>query len=149
MSFRDVSEAALRRSATISAQPAIPTGRKDVIMNQQPEARRLRDESVAEAVDIEPAAGERFEVLADWWEEETFFHSNSSLKNAHPALQEIISMGEPIVPLILERMRSQGGHWFEALQQITGADPVSPADYGKIAAMQNSWLQWGEDRGYI
>ena len=118
-------------------------------MNQQPEARRLREETVAEAVDIKPANRERFEELAERWEEETFFLSNSARINAHPALQEIISMGEPMVPLIMERMRSQGGHWFEALQQLTGADPVSPADYGKIAAMQNSWLQWGEDHGYV
>ena len=118
-------------------------------MNQQPEARGLREESVAEVVDIEPAARERFEALADWWEEETFFLSNSERINAHPAHQEIINMGEPVVPLILQRMRSHGGHWFEALQQITGADPISPADYGKIAAMQNSWLQWGERNGYV
>ena len=102
-----------------------------------------------DAIEIAPADRERFEALADRWQEETFFHSNSSLKNAHPALQEIISMGEPVAPLILERMRSQGGHWFEALRQITGADPVSPADHGKIAAMQNSWLQWGERNGYV
>ena len=101
------------------------------------------------STDIDPANRKRFEELADQWQEETFFLSRSDLKNAHPALQEIISMGPPMVPLILERMRSQGGHWFEALQQITGADPVSPADYGKIAAMQNSWLQWGERNGYV
>ncbi len=100
-------------------------------------------------MDIEPADRERFEALADRWEEETFFHSNSSLKNAHPALQEIVSMGPPMVPLILERMRSQGGRWFEALAQITGADQISPADYGNIATMQNSWLQWGERNGYV
>ena len=101
-----------------------------------------------DATNIKPADRERFNELADRWREETFFLSRSDLKNAHPALQEIISMGPPMVPLILERMRSQGGHWFEALQQLTGEDPISPADYGKIAAMQNSWLQWGERNGY-
>ena len=65
-----------------------------------------------------------------------------------PLHQEIIALGHPVIPLILERMRSQGGHWFEALQHITGEDPVSPADYGNIAAMQISWLQWGENHGY-
>ena len=100
-------------------------------------------------LDIKSADRQRFNELADRWREETFFHSNSSIKNAHPALQEIISMGPLVVPLILERMRSQGGHWFEALQQLTGADPVSPADHGKIRAMQNSWLQWGERNGYV
>ena len=101
-----------------------------------------------DSTDIEPANRQRFEELADKWEEETFFLSNSDRINAHPALQEIISMGQPMVPLILERMRVEKGHWFEALQQITGEDPVSPADYGKIAAMQNSWLKWGERNGY-
>ena len=100
-------------------------------------------------VDIAPADRERFEALAKRWWEETALHSNSALKNAHPALQEIISMGQSVTPLILERMRAHGGHWFEALRQITGADPVSPADYGNIAAMQDSWLQWGERNGYV
>ena len=91
---------------------------------------------------------ERFQELADRWEEETFFLSRSDRAIAHPAHEAIIDLGQPVVPLILERMRSQGGHWFEALQQITGEDPVSPTDYGNIAAMQNSWLQWGEGHGY-
>ena len=43
-------------------------------------------------------------------------------------------MGQPAVPLILERMRSQGGHWFHALRYITGADPVNPEDLGNVAA---------------
>ena len=101
-----------------------------------------------DAVEIEAADRERFEALAERWEEETFFHSNSALKNAHPALQDIINLGQPMVPLILERMRFPRGHWFEALEQITGADPVSPADYGNIAAMQNSWLRWSEHNGW-
>ena len=121
--------------------------------SQPKPASPQRDERVdakrGDSMDVEPADRERFEALADRWREETFFLSRSDLKNAHPALQEIISMGPPMVPLILERMRYQGGHWFEALQQLTGEDPVSPADYGKIAAMQNSWLQWGERNGYV
>ena len=50
-------------------------------------------------------------------------------------------MEQPAVPLILERMQSQGGHWFHAMHHITNADPVAPADRGKIAAMQESRLQ--------
>ena len=118
------------------------------LLNKEPHVRGLGYNQYGDAVDIEPADRARFQELADRWEEETIFLSNSDRKNAHPAHQEIISLGESVTPLILERMRIQGGHWFEALQQITGEDPVSPADYGNIAAMQNSWLQWGEDHGY-
>ena len=118
------------------------------LLHEEPHVRGLGYGQYGDEVEIDPADRERFQELADRWQEETIFLSNSEQVNAHPALQEIISMGQPATPLILETMRYQGGHWFEALQQITGADPVSPADYGNIAAMQNSWLQWGEDHGY-
>ncbi len=100
------------------------------------------------SMDVEPADRERFEALADQWEEETLFLSFSDQAAAHPAHQEIVSMGERAVPLILERMRSQGGLWFHALRALTGANPVAPEDRGKTDAMQASWLQWGERNGY-
>ena len=103
----------------------------------------------SDAVDIEPADRDRFDELADQWRVETIFHSNSTMIVNHPAYREIISMGEPVVPLILENMRETGGHWFKALRDITGANPVKPSDRGKIAVMQESWLEWGEANGLI
>ena len=90
---------------------------------------------------------ERFEELAHQWENETALLSNSSRAAEHPTYQDIISMGEPAVPLILERMQSRGGHWFHALRYITSADPVNPEDRGNVAAMQASWLDWGRRNG--
>ena len=87
---------------------------------------------------------ERFLELADQWEDETVLLSRSDLASKHPAHREIVSMGEPAVPLILERMKAQGGHWFDALHEITGAGPVEPADRGNIPAMQEAWLKWGD-----
>ena len=66
----------------------------------------------------------------------------------HPAHREIISMGEPAVPLILERMQLQGGHWFHALREMTNANPMKPDDRGNVGAMQAAWLEWGERNGY-
>ena len=106
------------------------------------------DAKHGDAAEIEPADRERFEALAERWEEETFFLSNSERINAHPALREIISMGQPVVPLILERMRAQGGHWFHALYAITGARPVPPESRGRIKEMTQAWLDWGERNGY-
>ncbi len=95
----------------------------------------------------EPTDAERFDELADRWERETVFLSNSSRAAQHPAHREIVGKGEKAVPLILERMQSRGGHWFQALRDITGADPMNPEDRGKIAAMQTSWLDWGRRNG--
>ena len=75
-----------------------------------------------------PADRERFLQLADRWEAETALLSRSDMAIDHPAHKEIVGMGEPAVPLILERMKSQGGHWFPALRALTRVNPVKPAD---------------------
>ena len=118
-------------------------------MNQQPEVRRLPHESAAAAPKIAPADRKRFDELADQWERDTVLLSSSTQAAKHPAHLEIVNMGEAAVPLILERMKSQGGHWFHALRDLTGADPVDFDDRGKIDAMQASWLEWGERNGYV
>ena len=94
------------------------------------------------------ALAERFRILADRWEDETRFLSNSEQVIAHPAHRAIVALGDPVVPLILDRMRAQGGHWFYALHAITGTNPVAREDRGVVAAMQAAWLQWGRDQGY-
>ena len=120
-----------------------------LLLHQEPHVSGLGYGQYADAVEIEPAARERFRELADQWEIETALLSNSEQAAKHPAHQEIMSMGEPVVPLILERMQSQGGHWFHALREITNANPVQPDDRGNVGAMQAAWLEWGEDNGYV
>ena len=95
-----------------------------------------------------PPPRQRFTELADRWEVETVLFSNSHRAVAHPAHMEIIRMGEPAIPLILERMRETGGHWFHALRDITGANPIPHTERGNIPAMQKAWLEWGVRNGY-
>ena len=98
---------------------------------------------------LEPADRERFTELADQWENETVFLSNPDRIAEHPAHREIVSMGESAVPLILKRMQAQGGHWFYALRDITGANPVKPCRAAAtLRAMQACWLEWGKANGY-
>ncbi len=103
----------------------------------------------ADSADIEPADRVRFEELADQWERETVYQSFTDKIIAHPAHREIVSMGESAIPLILERMDTQGGLWFHALKEITGENPVRQGDRGKVPVMQDTWLKWGEANGYI
>ena len=91
----------------------------------------------------------RFNELADTWERETYFLSNSETARRHPAHREIISMGQEVVPLILKRMETQGGHWFMALGELTGAKPIPQEDRGRIRNMQAHWLNWGREQGLI
>jgi hypothetical protein len=66
----------------------------------------------------------------------------------HPAYQEIISMGERAIPLLLAELRREPDHWFVALHTITGANPVPPESEGKVSEMANAWVRWGEKGGY-
>ena len=55
--------------------------------------------------EAEPTHRERFDELADRWEKETIFFSNSSRAAQHPSHREIVGMGEISVPLILRRIQ--------------------------------------------
>jgi hypothetical protein len=90
----------------------------------------------------------KFEKLKAQWEKDTSHHSSMSIICNHPAYQEIIKMGDAIVPILLADLKKAPQHWFWALCVITGANPVPLEDRGKIKKMVNHWLKWGEEHGY-
>ena len=118
------------------------------LLHMEPHVRGLGYNQYSDEIDIQPADHERFSELADQWENETVFLSRTDLATKHPAYREILDMGQPAIPLILERMQSHSGHWIQALYDITGADPVDVSDYGNIAAMEASWHEWGKTNGF-
>jgi hypothetical protein len=67
---------------------------------------------------------------------------------AHPAFQEIVALGQTVIPLLLRELENRTGHWHRALRRITGADPVPPADRGNINKATEAWLRWGKEQGY-
>ncbi len=75
----------------------------------------------------------QFAVLADQWKAATGLLSSSTAISSHPAYRAIIALGPAVVPLILRDLEREPAHWFEALQAITGEDPVSVEDWGKGA----------------
>jgi hypothetical protein len=91
---------------------------------------------------------QRFQRLAAAWEQAVAHHSSSAVRYGHPAYQEIIRIGRPVVPLLLRDLERDRRHWFAALKAITAADPVPPADAGKVDAMREAWLRWGRENGY-
>jgi hypothetical protein len=91
---------------------------------------------------------ERFRRLAAVWRAETAYVSSSSELRNHPAFQEIIGLGEAVVPLMLRDLEERPRLWVWALPQITGADPVPACDRGNITKMSEAWLRWGREHGY-
>jgi hypothetical protein len=91
---------------------------------------------------------ERFRRLEAIWDAETGYLSSHTDIVAHPAFQEIIRMGQVVVPLMLRDLKEGPRLWVWALPEITGANPVPAGDAGNIAKMSEAWLRWGRERGY-
>ena len=99
-----------------------------------------------------PPAGESLEQqlrrLEGIWKSETAFLSDPARITLHPAFQEIVSMGEAVVPLLLRDLQQKPSLWVWALPRITGAQPVAVENAGNIMKMSEAWLRWGKDNGY-
>ncbi len=96
-----------------------------------------------------PSLEARFRSLAKRWKKDTELDSSITRMIRHSAYQEIIGMGEQVVPLLLDELRREPDFWFAALQKITGVDPVPKASAGKINEMTKAWIDWGRDKGLL
>ena len=88
-----------------------------------------------------------FSTLVRQWKEERGATSFVSDMIACPSYQRIVGMGPGALQLILNELRQNlddPDYWFEALEAITGANPISVADYGDTAKMAEAWLLWAE-----
>lgn len=91
----------------------------------------------------------KFAKLKAEWEKDIQFLSNTNEIVMHPSYQQIIGMGQEIIPLILTEMKSKLGLWFWALKSITGEDPVPTEEIGKITEMTKRWIDWGYINGFL
>jgi len=108
----------------------------NVPVNQMPET--LATETVEE----------RFRRLEATWMAEVGHHSSTTKLVNHPAFQEIIRMGNAVVPFLFRDLEQRPRLWVWALADITGADPVPVSDRGNIVKMSEAWLRWGRANGY-
>lgn len=95
-----------------------------------------------------PDLEQHFRELAARWLTETAYVSSTSDLVGHPAFQEIVALGPPVIPLLLGELEKRTGPWHRALRRVTGADPVPPSDRGNIDRAADAWLRWGKEQGY-
>lgn len=114
----------------------IDFGGQDLGADKEPEDRNLLTQKT-------------FKELAERWCQETKYTSSAHDLVLHPAYQRIIGLGPDVIPFVLEELRDNGGHWFWALQSLTGDNPVSEVDVGRYKKMRDAWLTWGVNNSYI
>ncbi|HJT77778.1 MAG TPA: hypothetical protein VJ739_11305 [Gemmataceae bacterium] len=103
-------------------------------------------------VTVGPSGAElraRFQRLAAEWKAKSRYLSNTAQMAMLKPYQQIIGMGMPALPLILEEMRREPGQWFWALEAITGENPVPPEAAGEVRLMTDAWLEWGKQQGLL
>lgn len=90
---------------------------------------------------------EKFHKLVNEWRRATRHISSVNKTAMHPAYQQIIGMGQSVLPLILEDLKQTRGHWLWALFAITGTDPAHEGATFDEAV--DAWLKWGAQQGYL
>ena len=97
----------------------------------------------------EAVVGRVFAELAAQWRRETSHLSDSDKVTGHPMYRALVALGDRVVPFMLQELEGENPeHWFAALHEIIGEDPVSPAQRGRIKEMAAAWLTWGRQHGY-
>ncbi len=89
----------------------------------------------------------RFWMLAEKWRADTQWLSSTSEIAMHPAYQSIIGMGPEAIPMIIDDLHYNSGHWYWALKAISNEDPVPPSDRGVVNRMKAAWLSWAKQKG--
>lgn len=65
-----------------------------------------------------------------------------------PAYRSIVALGQSVIPLLLAELEREPDHWFWALKELTGENPVTPEGRGNVIEMAKCWIAWGKAKGY-
>ena len=95
------------------------------------------------------AVRDRFHRHLVQWKEQSRYLSNTAQMAMLRPYQQIIGMGMVAVPMILEELHREPDQWFWALECITEENPVPREDFGRVKAMVDAWIRWGEERGLV
>ena len=85
-----------------------------------------------------------FRELVRVWKADTMYLSSHTAMADHWAYRRIIRLGPSVVPLLLQELRQKPDFWFAALRTLTGENPVAEGNAGKVQAMADAWVKWGQ-----
>ena len=89
-----------------------------------------------------------FLELKSRWKDETRYFSSGSGIFSNSAYVGIISKGPVAIPWIIRELIRENDYWYNALEQITGINPIKSENIGLVENMKEDWLQWAQDNNY-
>ena len=92
---------------------------------------------------------EKFRGLADRWRAETRYISSLSEIEEHETFQEIVEMGQSVIPLVLQELSEKPSWLLLALDALVEEPPILEASEGGLLDSANAWIEWGKKIGYL
>jgi hypothetical protein len=89
-----------------------------------------------------------FNFLKSIWLKETILSSSVSDITNNSAYRGIIGLGKDVIPFIIQDLKTNNNHWFNALEALTGENPIKNNHKGILPLMKNDWLEWAEKNSY-
>jgi hypothetical protein len=97
----------------------------------------------------DPTMNEVVVQLAKQWMDERPRGSEIHEMVKTPSYQAIIVLGYRAVRPLLLMLQQNPDHWFYALHEITGENPVPIESEGRLIEMASAWIKWGKEHGYL
>jgi hypothetical protein len=92
---------------------------------------------------------QQFQALANAWTQHcqrVRFSSQLEHYLDHPAYHQLVALGPPAIPFIMERYQADPLPWGFVLQAITGIPMIAdPNDFSPAEVKQN-WLRWWHEQ---
>jgi hypothetical protein len=92
---------------------------------------------------------QEFQKLAEEWRSQTRNLSSMMKITYNRAYRQIVNMGPRVLPILLRELQRKPDLWFSALREITSENPVRPEHAGNVKKMQEAWVNWGKEHGYL
>ena len=85
---------------------------------------------------------DKFTELKNKWFNEAGLYSDPSMLYGNRYYQEIIKLGEKVVPFLKEDLNSPNGDWVYALMEILKVNPIKKEHNGFNDKMKQDWVDY-------
>ncbi len=91
----------------------------------------------------------KFNTLADQWAvhcQSVMFSSNINDYLSHPAYAQLVALGKPAIPFIMQRYQADNLHWEFILDDITGFNWIKDRQSFSPKLLKAQWFKWWSEQ---
>jgi hypothetical protein len=121
---------------------------KEGTTDKKYKARIVNKSPFVYIVNGEDFVKEQFNYLKEKWYSEIMFISDPYLIIENNNYKAITNLGLSVVPYIIDDMKKNNTHWFDALYKIFEVNPIKPEHNGIVPKMVSDWVEYLENNNF-